>query len=140
MTIIKINNKVKLELERFLKSSWYNEFEWGGFLLERNGIIDEAVIIPNISDSPKNSYKLPLLSKTLAEKIAYSYRQRKTIAAEWHSHPEPFIMSQADTCYSQSKDVIEVMITPLSKYSYHADFEWYACKGMEPVRIQFVGK
>jgi hypothetical protein len=139
MNTIKIHNKVKAEVERFLHSFSYNEYEWGGFLLECGGVVNKVIIVPNASNTPRYTYVFPPLSKELAEKYRYSFRRYHTVAAEWHSHPTPCIMSAGDTCYSKVHNVIEVMVTPLSPYSY-SDFEWYSCKGIEPIRIQFVGR
>jgi proteasome lid subunit RPN8/RPN11 len=138
MTEIKIHRKVKAEIEKFLRSSYGNEYEWGGYLLERsNGVINKVIFVPNVSNTPRTSYVFPALASVFADKIKRSSRLYLTIAAEWHSHPDPCVMSTGDTCYSRNHNTIEVMITPLGS-GWHTDYEWYACKGIEPVRIKFV--
>ncbi len=139
VTTLKISRKVKDKVERFLAGYYGNEYEWGGYLIKRREIINTVVIVPNNSPTPKSTYVFPPLAPVMAEKFTRMKRGYASIAAEWHSHPHPCIMSTGDTCYSRNNNVIEVMITPLEK-GWASEFEWYACKGIAPVRIEFVGR
>lgn len=133
----KIENEETIKrLERFLRESpTYQEF--GGFLLKnRMGILSDFILIPNISEDKNHSYQMPRESKNLAEK--YSNSRRMNIEAEWHSHPEPCVLSSIDCKGSVSwESNYSVMISPLN-ISWKSEFIWYSHKGTKPEKIEFV--
>jgi len=133
---MQIKNKLKDRLERFLNSYPTSE-EQGGFLLARWGVISEFLPIPNVSPNPAARFESPSRATNLADKVARS--RRMTIAAFWHYHPTPCIMSAADLSYAEvRRDIPFVTISPTADYGWKKEFIWYACLGIKPVKIQFI--
>jgi proteasome lid subunit RPN8/RPN11 len=108
---MKVKAELKRRLEAFLDELVLREQEMGGYLLKsRRGIVSEFLPIPNVSEKPRTSYRMPPRSKDLAEQLARS--RSMTVEAHFHSHPDPCIMSAADQCYAEATDLTCVAITP----------------------------
>jgi len=135
---MKVKNSLRKRLENFL-GSYPRWLEYGGFLLKSNRTktISEFLPIPNVSDNPKTRFGTPKNSLDLAKKLADS--RRMTVEAFFHSHPDPCIMSVADRSYAETyNSLIFVTISPIEQYGRR--YIWYACKGIKPIPIKFVGK
>lgn len=140
--MVKIKKALRTRLENFLRE--YPSYEeYGGFLLESNKTkcVNDFILITNASDEPKRSYsvgKNRSRAKELAKKLAGSRRYR--VIAFWHSHPTPCIMSAGDLSSSGSyyPNLVFMTISPTSEYGWKKKFMWYACKGVNPIEIQFV--
>jgi len=134
MTLI-INNYLRRQLEGFL-NNWPTEEEYGGFLIQnwRSGRVTNFLPVPNWSQKPKEEFnphdreKVKRLAEKLGNPVAF-----------WHSHPTPCIMSAGDLSYASFyKDLIFVTISPLN-HRWSKQYIWYACKGVEPVEVEFIG-
>ena len=133
---MQIKEKLKDRLERFLKAYPSSE-EYGGFLLSRWDVVSEFLPVPNLSLLPTGKFEAPPGARKLADKVARS--RRMTIAAFWHYHPTPSIMSAADLSYAEvCRDIPFVTISPTADYGWRKEFIWYACLGIKPVKIQFI--
>jgi len=133
---MQVKEKLKDRLERFL-NAYPNSEEYGGFLLARWAVVSEFLPVPNVSPNPISRFESSPEACKLAEKVARS--RRMTIAAFWHYHPTPCIMSSADLSYAQlCRDIPFVTISPTTDYGWKREFIWYACLGIKPVKIQFV--
>ena len=136
---MKIKTELMRKVEKYIVSSPWDE-EAGGFLLEsdRTHVVMDFLPIPNIAPSPQTTYRFP--ENALKTARRYSNSKRMTVVADWHSHPDPCIMSTADLSYARANDdLFMVTISPTSKYhSRDCQYLWYACKGVKPERIEEV--
>ena len=134
---MQVSLKLKRKLEKFLQQH-PRSVEYGGYLFSNNrGNISFFLPIPNISNSPQNSYKPPENARDLAGKLADAKRMK--VSAFFHSHPTPQIMSVADVTVCDTGNyqyLYFVMVTP--KREYGKDFVWYASYGAKPEEIIFV--
>ena len=91
---MKIKRDIKIRLEKFL-AEYPKVDEYGGFLLKnRNDTVSEFLMIPNTSDSKKDTYRMSQGAMELAKKYAGS--KRLEVLAHWHNHPIPAILSAQD--------------------------------------------
>lgn len=135
---MKIRNKLRKELERFL-SKYPDYEEQGGFLIKnRLGCVTGFLPIPNASQTPRTSYNISDRRKALelANKLAAS--KNGSVEAFWHNHPDPCIMSAADLSASGSfySNLKFVTISPISKWG--RKYIWYCCEGIKPVELEFI--
>lgn len=133
---MKIKNDLKKKIEKILLSWPGTDEEFGGFFFKnRNGVLSDFLLIPNISDSKKDTYRMAPYAKALADK--YARAMRLTLEAHWHNHPDPCVLSVQDCRAAESwKPLYSVMISPTEKH--YKEFIWYAYKGIKPEKIEFV--
>ena len=136
---MKIKRELMTRVESFLETWPYDHEEQGGYLFRnRLGVTSDFLPVPNISPTPKLSFQRPVRSLELAKR--YANARRMQVEALWHSHPEPCIMSAADAGYAEANSGMAfVTITPTGNWSRsRKDYQWYACIGVKPVKIEVV--
>jgi len=137
---MKIKSKLKLEVERFISTYYLSSEEMGGYLISnQKGIVAYFLPLPNQSEKPRTNFLFPQGGLKLAEQFARSRKGR--VIADFHSHPDPCIMSAADQCYAQSNpELFFVTITPTGKWSdwRRKEYIWYVCKGIKPEKVEEV--
>jgi proteasome lid subunit RPN8/RPN11 len=138
--------KVKLDVRKKLEDFAYHfkPQEAGGYLIRnKKDVISDFIPAPNIANDPNHNFMPSNQALYMANMYARAKGGRNyswyNVAAFFHSHPDPCIMSAADVGYAQyNKGLLFVTLSPdpTSKWGEHK-YIWYACRGVVPEKVDF---